>query len=122
MTSKEFHKKFNEIAEKFSPEKGVNNFGLESYNYSTIFGTLSVRADPTPKIKVYTVFMRFHSGWDSTIGQGGDHRKFKDIFPGTSDIPSPNGKWNIHTGDAEITLEIFEERLDNMEYLKLLKS
>lgn len=107
MISKEFNKRFDEIA----ISQGMGRLDIERFSIDTAFGTLTVRADPTPKIKLYSIYMRFKDyRKENYLVLNGKEKYF-------SNTPSSSGKWNIHNSDEEYVLNLFEERLSNILYL-----
>lgn len=108
MTSKQFIKDANAIIKNYNCTKLS---GENEYNINTVFGNLWFRLDPSPKIKVYSIFMRFTDDDKFNIDL------FKELI---SDYDAPSTyslKWNLHNYDAEYILDQLDERLNNFEYL-----
>ena len=111
MTSKKFNKKAQEICKKFNC-KILKNDLENSYEINTIFGKLYLRYDPSPRIKVYSVFMRF------TESKKFDLKKFHSFFSKHENINTFSFKWNLHNSNPEYILDELEERLDNLHWLE----
>lgn len=107
MNSKNFNSEMAAICKRFGFEPTEEN----KYIGDTIFGQLQIYSDPEPRIKVYTVFMRFLE-WDFT-----KHLPiFKEVYS-DHDTPSNNGKWNLHLREPLHCLDMAEDRLNDMQYL-----
>jgi len=103
MNSSDFNKKGNAILKKYGVKNGVLN---------TFFGELTIKLDPSPKIKVWSVFMKL------TGMQAEKNKLFNEWFSNNK-FASPNFhsyKWNIHSNSAELALDELDERIDNLIY------
>ena len=111
MNSKQFIKKADAIIKNYDCKKLTGKYTLlNSYEIETIFGTVYFRIDPSPKIKVYSLFMQFK-----------ECDKFNlDLFKSKIskyDLPSTYSlKWNLHN-DAEYILEKLYDRLEDFKHL-----
>ncbi len=109
MTSKDFNNQVKSICEKYKLSVDKTYQGTNTcYEIDTIFGKLSVIPSPSPRIKLYTVYMRFRNGLDLN--------KFREIEGGV--LPSKNGKWNLHMRDPQELFDTLDERLVNMDWLR----
>lgn len=108
MRTKEFLTKAESIILFNGGDKLENN----NYIVNTVFGDLKIILDPAPRIKLYTIFMRF------TQPESYDHNKFR-LWYSERDKPSKNSlKWNIHNSNPEYVLDLLEERVNNLVWLK----
>jgi len=102
MTSKVFIKLAMALIDKHNPKQALLN---DSCIIKTKLGELYIKLDPTPKIKVYTVFMRFiekdefdMAYFDRSILYEGSFNRF-------------SLKWNIHKRNPHHALNELEYRL-----------
>lgn len=84
------------------------SFGKQ-YKLSTIFGYLGVTIREEHEY-CYSVFMKFDKIEDMEL--------FYKCFSKHEDINKFSFKWNIHNSDKEYVLDLLEERLSNLEYVK----
>ena len=105
MQSKEFNKiALKTIRENFNPLKtDTNKFFIE-----TVFGRLQIILDPLPRIKVYSIMMRYTSRDDFN----------KPLFNEWLGKISDSLKWNINEAEPYDALDEFEERICNLKYLE----
>lgn len=112
MKSKQFIKKADSICKEWDCKKLDQNIFQGSYTVETIWGNLEINLDPSPKIKVYSIFMRFTEKSKHNL------RCFYDTFSEHENINKYSLKWNIHNSDAEYVLDLLDERLNNLRFIK----
>jgi hypothetical protein len=100
MTSKEFNRRAKEIiVNTFGGVPGTYAGCLEGFNVTTSQGVLWIRSDPSPRIKVFSVFMRFTE---------------PEKLLNRSEVPElgrTSTKWNIHLSNPKQVLWTMQERL-----------
>jgi hypothetical protein len=109
MNTIKFNKKALDILNNHFKSYKTN---IYDYGIDTIFGELLISFDPSPKINVYSIFMMF------STGEKFNHLLFSEWFG--NDYNKYSLKWNIISSDAEFVLNEFEERLENLNYLRTL--
>jgi hypothetical protein len=110
MNTKQFNQRFKGILSDYEHTKGCER-GDDYIIIETVFGKLRVKPSPSPRIKLYSIFMVF------TEKEKFDQQKFEDTVA-TGDFNKHSLKWNILNTDPEYVLNEFEERLDNLKYIK----
>ena len=110
MTSKDFNKQCSDILTSAGAAKEGDYYIID-----TIYGRLQLRPDPSPRIKVYSLFARFIDSERMNV----DH--FKEwILSGFDSFNRFSFKWNLHDAGPEFIINELEERLDNLKYLETL--
>ncbi len=107
MQAKIFNKRVKDILKNYNLIPSNNHY---QYSINTPFGKLDISPNATPRIKVYTLFMRFET-WDES-----KLKQFQELYSRV-DTPSNNGKWNHHVQDPKWLLDKLEEVCSSMEYL-----
>ena len=100
MTKQEFNKEVR------------NSIGSNETILNTIYGPLKIRLEKADNIKLYSLFMRFTNFKDSA------KHPFEDIKGAYDPFNKFSHKWNLHNTDAEYILDILDERIDNLNYIK----
>lgn len=109
MNAKQFNQRFKGIISEYEHTKSGEHYIIE-----TVFGKLRIKPDPTPRIKLYSIFMMF------TEKEKFNQQKFDDTVA-TGDFNTHSLKWNILHTDPEYVLNEIEERLENLNYLKTIQ-
>lgn len=112
MNSKQFIKEAEAIIKNYNCEKSVKQLFKGSYQIETIWGGLEIHIDPSPKIKIYSVFMRFTEKSKFNLPC------FIDTFSDYENINKYSLKWNIHNSDPNYVLDLLDMRLNNLEFIK----
>lgn len=109
MTTKDFNKKIKDICiergYKFEPQYE----GQIRYVGETPFGKIQIISSPSPRIKLYTVYMRFLEDFEIDY--------FFRYFSKNETINRGSKKWNIHNSNEDYVLNEVDERLNNLNYI-----
>lgn len=109
MTSKAFNKEFVQICKNYSYEFAPQYENQIRFIGNTPFGKIQVIADPSPKIKLYTVYFRFLEDFDINF--------FYRYFSKNENINKFSKKWNLQNTLSDYVLNEVDERLNNLNYI-----
>jgi hypothetical protein len=109
MTTKDFNKEFKTICLEHGFEAESEYEGQVRFVGETPFGKIQVISDPSPKIKLYTIFFKFLEDFDVEF--------FYRYFSKNEGINRHSKKWNLHNSDSDYVLSELDERLNNLVYI-----
>lgn len=110
MTTKEFNKRVAAICLKYDFKFKPEYDDQIRYVGSSPFGQLQIISSPSPRIKFYTVFMKFLESFDLA--------DFYEHFSKNEAINPYSKKWNLHNNSPEYVLNELDERLNNLTVCK----
>lgn len=108
-TKKDFNKEIKEMCLIYGYVFKPSYNGQIRYVGNTPFGEVELISVPTPKLKLYTVFMRFLEDFEIEY--------FFKYFANDGAINAHSKKWNLHDSNPEYVLDEVDMRLSNLSQI-----